>query len=115
MVILDNGERQRVERAVRSSDNSPRKHMRTGILLDASDPTNLTDVQIATKMGTKPLTRIRMMPKGYSDSFGNGFDGSYAFFRTQVRARPTNPARTAPTVVGSGTAEAITPAGLVLR
>lgn len=59
VVTLNNDERQRVERAVRSTRNSPRERMRARILL-AADKAILTDVQIAAQVGTSPLTVWRV-------------------------------------------------------
>lgn len=60
VVTLNNEERQRVERAVRSNKNSARERMRARILLAASDPAHLTDAQIATQVGASALTVWRV-------------------------------------------------------
>jgi hypothetical protein len=59
-VRLNDEERQRVERAVRSNKNSPRERMRARILLAASDPAALSDQQIAAQVGASALTVWRV-------------------------------------------------------
>jgi transposase len=60
IVTLNEEERQRVERAVRSNKNSPRERMRARILLAANEATGLTDAQIAARVGTSTLTVWRV-------------------------------------------------------
>jgi transposase len=59
-VRLNAEERQCVERAVRSNQNSPRERMRARILLAASDPAALSDQQIAAQVGASALTVWRV-------------------------------------------------------
>ena len=59
-VHLDNEQREQVERAVRSTKNSPRERMRARILLAAHDEAGFTDRQIAARVGASALTVWRV-------------------------------------------------------
>lgn len=59
-VRLDDEQREQVERAVRSTKNSPRERMRARILLAANDEAGLSDRQIAARVGASALTVWRV-------------------------------------------------------